>query len=69
MKVTKDNVTLECEGCKEVTFEVEDFYFSLDREEGVMRLVISLLPFLGVEGWNFLFEDSSFFRLMSSISL
>ena len=53
VKATKANITLECEGCEEVTFEVESFDSSLDRGEGVTRFGFAFLPFLCVEGWTF----------------
>ena len=36
--------------CEEANFQVEDFNPSLDGGEGVTRLLLEIIPFLGVEG-------------------
>ena len=52
MKATKADVTLKCEECEEVTFDVENFDSYLDSGKGLIRFVIAIMPFLGVEGWT-----------------
>ena len=36
--------------CEEAIFDVEYFDSSLDRGEGVIRLFLSIMPFMSVEG-------------------
>ena len=52
MKSNKAGVTLECEECEEVTFEVDNCDSSLDVGEGAIRFMIVFMFFLGVEGWT-----------------
>ena len=60
VKSTKVDAALACEGCEEVTFDVEDFDSSLDEEQGVMRLVIEFMSFLGVKDAPFYSKSYNF---------